>query len=432
MCLDHMQKVKQFFSKIWASDELRRKVGFTLMIFVVARLLASVPLPLIDTAMLQTIFANDEFLSLLNIVAGGTLSSFSLVAVGISPYITASIVIQLLTFVWPALKEMQKDGEKGRAQLNQYTRVLSLPVAIIQSLSMIAILRSTGLIAEGGWQTVTILVFFMTVGSFIMLWLSELIGAHGIGNGTSMIMVLGIISNFPTTLGQVWSLSDTGEWMQLILIIVGIVAVVGVIVLMDQAVRKVVIQYAKRIQGNRQVGGQTSFFPIKLNSVGVMPIIFAVTLMSIPSFVGRALSSLQDETWVKVGDTLQQWFSQTNPWYMVAYFLIVFVFSYFSALLFFDTKDISEELKKSGAFVPGIRPGGKTAAYLETIVKRLTFVDGIFLGAIAILPFVLQRMTGMSNLAIGGTSLLIAVSVVLEVNKIVEGTAVEQNYDQYL
>ncbi len=427
-----MQKVKQFLSKIIQSEELRRKFGFTLFIFVCARFLASVPLPLIDTYALQSLFAGDDFLSLLNIVAGGTLSSFSLVAVGISPYITASIVIQLLTFIWPQLKEMQKDGEKGRAKLNQYTRLLTLPVAIIQSFSIIAILRSTGLIATNGLGEVALLVFFLTVGAFVMLWLSELITAHGIGNGTSMIMLLGIMGQLPTTFAQIDSLIQTKQWLMVLTIVAGIVAVVAVVVLMDQSVRKIPIQYAKRIQGNRQVGGQTTFFPIKLNSVGVMPIIFAVTLMSIPSFVGQALAGSQSEFWKNIGLTLQSWFSQTNPFYIVAYFLIVFVFSYFSALLFFDTRDVSEELKKSGAFVPGIRPGQHTQQFLEGVIKRLTFVDGIFLGLIAILPFILQRITGLGSLAIGGTSLLIAVSVILEVNKIVEGTAVEQNYDKYL
>ncbi|MBQ6436416.1 preprotein translocase subunit SecY [bacterium] len=427
-----MQKVKQFLSKIIQSEELRRKFGFTLFIFACARFLASVPLPLIDTYALQSLFAGDDFLSLLNIVAGGTLSSFSLVAVGISPYITAAIVIQLLTFIWPQLKEMQKDGEKGRAKLNQYTRLLTLPVAIIQSFSIIAILRSTGLIATNGLGEVALLVFFLTVGAFVMLWLSELITAHGIGNGTSMIMLLGIMGQLPTTFAQIDSLIQTKQWLMVLTIVAGIVAVVAVVVLMDQSVRKIPIQYAKRIQGNRQVGGQTTFFPIKLNSVGVMPIIFAVTLMSIPSFVGQALAGSQSEFWKNIGLTLQSWFSQTNPFYIVAYFLIVFVFSYFSALLFFDTRDVSEELKKSGAFVPGIRPGQHTQQFLEGVIKRLTFVDGIFLGLIAILPFILQRITGLGSLAIGGTSLLIAVSVILEVNKIVEGTAVEQNYDKYL
>jgi preprotein translocase subunit SecY len=428
-----MNKVKLFFQKITTSPELKRKLLLTLLIFICARLLAFIPLPLVDTAQLRAMFAASEFLSLLNIIAGGTLSSFSLVALGISPYITASIVIQLLTFIWPKLKTMSKDeGEAGRRKLNQYTRLLALPVAIFQSLSIVALLRTNQLMTDTSWGGVLLLVFFTTVGAFMMLWLGELIGAYGLGNGVSMIMLLGILSQIPTSLAQSQTLIQQGQWFLLAALVAGIVAVVGVVVVINQAVRKVPIHYAKRIQGNRQIGGQTTFFPIKLNSVGVMPIIFAVTLMSLPPFIGRGLSSLANPSLQNFGNQLQIIFSQTNPIYMILYFLIVFVLSYFSALLFFNARDVSEELKKSGAFVPGVRPGLHTQQFLERIIKRLTFVDGLFLGAIAVLPFILQLMTGMNSLAIGGTSLLIAVSVILEVNKTVEGTAVSQNYDQYL
>ncbi len=427
-----MNKVKQFWQKIIGSPDLRKKGLFTILMFAVARFLAEVPLPLIDTNRLQLLFANDEFLSFLNIVTGGTLASFSIVAVGISPYITASIVFQLLAMIWPKFKEMQKDGEKGRAKLNQYTRLLALPVAILQSFSIISILRANSLISVTGWQPIAIMVFSLTVGSFIMLWLGELITAKGLGNGISMIMLLGILSQLPTTFAQMNQLAQTSQWFMLIMILAGILATVAVVVYINQAVRKIPVHYATRTQGNRQIGGQTTFFPVKLNSVGVMPIIFAVTLMTIPAFIGRALSGLQNEFWSHFGDQLQVFFSQTNPAYIVIYFLIVFALSYFSALLFFDTRDVSEELKKSGAFVPGVRPGHQTQLFLEKVIKRLTFVDGLFLGVIAVLPFILQLFTGLSSLAIGGTSLLIAVSVILEVNKIVEGAAVGQDYDQYL
>ena len=417
-----------------ASPELKRKIGFTLLIFVCARLIANVPLPFVNKDALASMFNAYEFLSFLDIVAGGTLSTLSLVAVGISPYITASIIMQLLTFVWPKLKEMQKDGEKGRLKLNQYTRLLSLPVAVIQSCSIIAILRSSHILTGDGFAVVATLIFFLTVGSFIMLWLSELIGAYGIGNGTSMIMLLGIVSQLPSTFAQLDTLANQGGLLKLLVLIAGIIGVVAVVVAMDMSVRKVPIQYARRVQGSRQVGGQTTFLPVKLNSVGVMPIIFAVTLMSVPSFIGSLLTNLDPASfWYTFGTNLKTWFSQSNPWYIVVYFLIVFVFSYFSAMLFFDTQDISDELKKSGAFIPGIRPGARTQVFLETMMRRLTFVDGIFLGIIAILPFLIQYLIpDIGSLAIGGTSLLIAVSVILEVNKTVEGTAVEQNYDKYL
>ncbi len=427
-----MNQVKQFFQKIINSPELKRKALFTLLIFIVARFLAQVPLPTIDIARLQMIFSNSDFLSFLNIISGGTLSSFSIVAIGISPYITSSIVFQLLAMIWPKFKEMQKDGEKGRAKLNQYTRLLSLPLAIFQSFSIIAILRSQSLLLSNNWQAIMVLILFLTVGSFIMLWLGELITAKGLGNGISMIMLLGILGQLPTTFAQGIQLSKTGQWFLLLAVSAGIVAIVGIVVFVNQAVRKVPIHYAKRIQGNRQIGGQTTFFPIKLNSVGVMPIIFSVTLMTIPAVIGRALTSLESPFWQNFGEKLQVLFSQNNSFYIVLYFGIVFVLSYFSALLFFNARDISEELKKSGAFIAGVRPGQQTQTFFERVIKRLTFVDGLFLGSVAVLPFILQKITGLNSLAIGGTSLLIAVSVILEVNKIVDGAAVGQDYDKYL
>ena len=427
-----MEKLKLFGQKIFQSPQLRRQTFFTLLIFLATRFLAHVYLPLVDIARLKQVFANDDFLSLLNVIAGGTLSTASLIAVGISPYITASIVVQLLTFVWPKLKELSKEGEVGRRKLNQYTRLLALPVAILQSISIAALLKNSNLLLQNSWGALAIVTFSSVVGSFIMLWLGELISAYGLGNGISLIMLLGIVSSLPATLAQSQTLLESGKWFLALLMAAGVVGVVALVVLINQAVRKIPIQYAKKMQGARQIGGQTTFFPIKLNTSGVMPIIFAVTIMSFPGFIGRALASSSQEKWQSVGYWLQGVFSQTNPVYLCLYFLIVFSLTYFSALLFFNTRDISEELKKSGAFIAGVRPGQKTQIYLEKIVKRLTFVDGLFLGSIAIMPFLLQIWTGLNSLAIGGTSLLIAVAVILEINKTVESASVGQDYDKYL
>lgn len=427
-----MDKVKAFCRKIYLSKELRKKTFFTLLIFLATRFLAHVYLPLVNVESLKQVFANDEFLNLINVIAGGTLATASLIAVGISPYITASIVIQLLTFVWPQLKELSKEGESGRRKLNQYTRLLALPVAIVQSVSIVALLKNSHLLLREDWRALALVTFSSVVGSFIMLWLGELISAYGLGNGISMIMLLGIVSSLPTTLAQSQTLFASDKWFLLLSLVVGIVTVTALVVIMNQAVRKIPIEYAKRVYGKRQLGGQTTFFPIKLNTSGVMPIIFAVTIMSFPGFLGRALAGSGNEALQAFGFGLQTYFAQTNPLYLTLYFLIVFGLTYFSALLFFNTRDIAEELKKSGAFIAGVRPGQKTQEFLTAIVKRLTFIDGLFLGSIAIMPFLLQIWTGLNSLAIGGTSLLIAVSVILEINKTVEGASIGQNYDQYL
>ncbi|MDR0462739.1 MAG: preprotein translocase subunit SecY [Pseudomonadales bacterium] len=429
-----MDKVKAFFSKVASNPQVRKKLWATLFIFFIARAFVAVPVPGIDTAQLSALFDDNQFLGMLNVFAGGTLATFSLVALGVSPYITSSIVFQLLAMVFPKLKELQKDGERGKAKLNQYTKLASLPIAIVQSISMIVLLQSQNLLTTDSIFSIVTIVISLVAGAFIMLWFGELITAHGLGNGVSMMMVLGIISQFPTQVMQLFAAApgfSVIEYIITIAIFVGILLVIGLVIYINEARRNVPIQYAKRMHGNRVSGGQRTFFPIKVNSVGVMPIIFAVTMMSFPSFLGGVLSTFQNETLSNFGQQITMLFNEESLFYMGFYFAIVFAFSYFSAIIFFNAEDISNELKKSGAFVPGIRPGSQTKNFLAAVVQRLTFIDAIFLGFIAVMPFLLQRLTGIGALAIGGTSLLILVSVLLEMNKSVEGMAVAQNYDQF-
>ena len=426
--------VQNFFKKVAGSRQIQKKIFVTLGIFLVARVLTAVPVPGINTARLSELFANNQFLGLLNIFAGGTLATFSIVAIGVSPYITSSIVFQLLGMVFPKLKDLQKDGERGKAKLNQYTRLLSLPVAIIQSISMIAMMSSQGLLTTSDLMSVITIVVTLVTGAFIMLWLGELIGTYGLGNGVSMIMTLGIISQFPGMIFRFVQAAPSFGLAQALMsvgVLVGVIAVVWLVVVINEAVRNVPIQYAKRIYGTRVSGGQSTYFPVKVNSVGVMPIIFAITLVSLPSFLGQILSSVANPGVSNFGQQLMVLFNQNGWFYMVFYFVVVFVFSYFSSMIFFNTGDIADELKKSGAFVPGVRPGGQTKDFLSAVVKRLTFIAAIFLGSIAVLPFLLQRITGAGSLAIGGTSILILVSVLLEMNKTLDGMAVGQNYDRY-
>jgi preprotein translocase subunit SecY len=429
-----MNKVKSFFQKVGSSRQIQRKLLVTLGIFLVARIFTAIPVPSINTARLSELFAGNQFLGLLNVFAGGTLATFSVVAIGVSPYITSSIVFQLLAMVFPKLKELQKDGERGKTKLNQYTRLLSLPIAIVQSISMIALMQSQSLLTDSSLFAMVTIIFMLVAGAFIMLWLGELIGEYGLGNGVSMIMTLGIISQFPGMLVQFVQAAPSFTMSQILLsvgVLAGIIAVVWLVVIINEAVRNVPIQYAKRIHGNRISGGQSTFFPVKVNAVGVMPIIFAITLVSLPSFLGQILSTLSNPGLSNFGQQLMLLFAQDSWFYMVFYFAVVFVFSYFSAVIFFNTGDIADELKKSGAFVPGVRPGGQTKDFLAAVVRRLTFIDALFLGFIAVLPFLLQRLTGIGQLAIGGTSILILVSVLLEMNRTLDGMAVTQNYSRY-
>ncbi len=427
-----IETVLQKLRAIFANEELKKKLLFTATIFLIFRLFAHIPVPGVDVFQLQQLFVGNQFLSLLNIFAGGTLSNFSIVAVGINPYITASIIMQLAGMVFPKLKAMQKEeGEAGRAKLNQYTRILSVPFAIAQSISIIALLRSQNLLLVTSPLTMIAMVTTMVAGAMIMLWLGELVTEYGIGNGISMVLFAGIVSQVPVALSQTLVVVTSQQVLTLVSFAGVFLGLIALIVYINEAVRKISIQYAKRTRGGKTYGGQTTHLPIKVNVAGVMPIIFAVSLMLAPSFLGRVLTSIDDPKLVYWGQKLTIWFQQTSPIYLIAYFLLVFSFTFFSALIFFNAQDIADELKKSGAFIPGIRPGSPTKKFLEYVVVRITLVGAIFLGSLAILPSLAQIFTGIQSLAIGGTSVLIVVSVILETAKQAESMLVGQNYDKY-
>ncbi len=421
----------QTVTTIWRTRELRKKLIFTALIFLVFRLLAHIPVPGVAIDQLRALFAGNQFLNLLNIFSGGTLANFSVMAVGINPYITASIVIQLSTMVFPKLKEIQKEGESGRERLNQYTRILALPLGVIQSISVLALLRSQGLLEATHPIELVALITTLVAGSMILLWLGELVSQHGIGNGISMVLLAGIVSQMPVALAQASVTITSQQYLTVGIFGAVFLGVIALVVFMNEAVRKVQIQYAKRQRGSRVYGGQSTHLPIRVNVTGVLPIIFAVSIMLVPSFVARLMTASGNPQLLDVGQKLAVWFSQTSPIYMTVYFLIVFFFTFFSALIFFNAEDLSGELKKSGAFIPGIRPGGPTKHFLEFVVSRITIAGAFFLGFIALLPALAQVATGVQSLAIGGTSVLIVVSVILETAKQVESQLVGQNYDQY-
>lgn len=427
-----MRQVLSLFQRAVATPEVRKKLLFTAAIFFVFRLLAHVPVPGVDLAQIRTLFADNQLLSVLNIFSGGTLSNFSVMAVGINPYITASIVVQLATMVIPSLKEMQKEGESGRERLNQYTRLLAVPIGVLQSLSVLALLRSQSLLVAQDPLTIMTIVFTLLGGSMILMWLGELVSLYGIGNGISMVLFAGIVGQLPIVAAQVATATSTQDMLRLGIFGIVFLGIIMLMVFMNEAIRKVPIQYAKRLRGDRVIGGQSTHFPIRINVAGVLPIIFSVSVMLAPPFIGRYLMTLKNPQLVTLGQNLQLWFAATSPTYMIVYFLIVVIFTFFSALIFFNAEDISEELKKSGAFIPGIRPGSPTKAFLEFVVNRITLVGAFFLGFIAILPSIAQSFTNVNSLAIGGTSMLIVVSVVLETAKQLESLLVGQNYDKFV
>jgi preprotein translocase subunit SecY len=426
-----VKKITAFFKKVNSNQELKKKLLFTAAVFLIFRFFAHIPLPAVELTQLRALFDSNQFLSLLNVFSGGTLANFSVLAVGINPYITASIIMQLAGMVIPQIKELRKEGESGREKINQYTRYLSVPLAVGQSISVIALLRSVGLLSETTPLVIMTMILSLVAGAMIVTWLGELISIYGVGNGISMILFAAIISQLPQSFAQVF-VSGANQSLIIISFLAVFLAVIGLIVFMNESVRKVLIQYAKRTRGTKVYGGQTSHLPIKVNVAGVMPIIFAVSIMLAPEFIARVMISSSNPDLINLGNTITVYFSQTSPVYMSLYFTIVFFFTFFSALIFFNAGDISDELKKSGAFIPGTRPGAATKKYLEFVITRITMSGAIFLGFVAILPSIAEIFVGIPNLAIGGTSILIVVSVALDTYKQVESMLVEQNYDRFL
>lgn len=427
-----MQKVVDIIKRIFANKELRKKFLFTALIFAIFRFFAHVPVPAVDVAQLQKFFQNSQFFGLLNVFSGGTLSRFSVMAIGINPYITASIIFQLATMIFPQLKELSKEGEAGRERINQYTRFLAVPLAVIQSISVLILLNTQNLIQNKTPLVLVAMIMTMVAGSMMLMWLGELVTLYGIGNGISMVLFAGIVGQLPVAITQFFSASTSDQYLTSVMISAVFLVVIAGMVVVNEAVRKVNIQYAKRIRGSRLYGGQTTHLPLKVNTAGVLPIIFSVSIMLVPAFLGRLLATSDQVQLAIIGQKLQVWFSTTSWIYSVTYFCIVFMFTYFSTLVFFNTEDLSDELKKSGAFVPGVRPGKPTQELLNYIITRITFVGACFLGAIALLPSVVQHATGISSLAVSGTGMLIVVSVVLETSKQVESLLVSQNYDKFI
>lgn len=416
----------------WKSPELRRKILITAFLFVVFRLFAHIPIPGVDTKRLASLFAQNQFLGLLDIFSGGTLVNFSVLALGLNPYINASIILQLLTIVFPALEELSKEGEYGREKINQYTRFITVPLAAVQSVGMYALLKNQGIIGSISPLALVAIVLTMTAGTLLAMWLGELITEYGIGNGISLLIFAGIVGRMPVALGQTLT-TVTAEYMTNIAVFAVLaVAVIAATVYVNEAVRRITVHYARRIRGNKVYGGSTSYLPLRVNQAGVIPIIFAVSLVLLPSLVGGFLQQIKNPVVVNFGRLLSGIFNPNGASYNIIYFFLVIGFTYFYTAITFNPTKISQEIQKYGGFIPGIRPGTPTAAYLNYILTRITLAGALFLGLIAILPSIANKITGVSTLLVGGTGVLIVVSVVLETVKSLEAQLVMRNYEGFL
>lgn len=468
---------KTIFKSLKSRDMLKR-LGIVLGIIVVYRFLAHIPVPLAEPTQLREVLTNvltsSDFGGFINILTGGALANLSIVLVGLSPYITASVITQLLTKAIPKLEELHKDGETGRKKIQQWTRLITLPLAILQSIAFIFILRQTVLAgnvgiditADTSWLQWAVMVGAMTGGAMLLMWLGELMTEQGVGNGMSLLIFAGIISQLPQLLGTLLASLTTVSseadmlhvfnwftvpvnavafWVTLAIVIVGLISLY-LIVKINEAQRIVTINYAKRVQGNRAYGGVTSVLPIKLITAGVIPVIFAVAFLALPAFIGQILQTSGNAYWAQVGADWVQWFQTPTTdtyitgaptaWiYPTAYFVLVVLFTYFYTSIVFNASEIADNLQKQGGFIANLRPGQQTENYLRRTVTRLTLFGSLALGVIAVMPFVFEyagAQFGLSlqNLAVGGTGLLIVVSVTLETLRQINSRALMVTYDQ--
>jgi len=427
-----MNQIIKTIINAWKIPELRRRLLFTALIFVVFRLAAHIPVPAVDLAALKHLFSQNQLLGLLDIFSGGTLANFSIMALGLNPYINASIIFQLLTMVIPKLEALSKEGEYGHKKINQYTRVLTVPLAALQSFGMYALLRNQKIITSLVPIKVLALVITMTAGTIFLMWLGELISEKGIGNGISMLIFAGIVGRLPVSFGQTVAIFNSENFFNLLIFVVMGVSVIGGIVFINEASRKVKIQYARRISGQKMYGGQSTYLPLRINQAGVIPIIFAVSLVLLPSMLASFLQGVPNNLLAKIATGLVRLFRPNGVFYSLTYFILVIGFTYFYTAVIFNPKKIAEEIKKYGGFIPGIRPGEPTVAYLNKILTRITLVGAIFLGLIAILPSIAQGLTGIATMSIGGTGILIVVSVILETTKQLESMMVMRSYEGFL
>ena len=427
-----MNKYLQSIKNAFKSPEIKKKLLFTAFIFAVFRIFAYTPLPGVDLVRLKDLFSKSEFLGLLDIFSGGTLVNFSVMAIGLNPYINASIILQLLTIVFPKLEELSKEGEYGREKINQYTRFLTVPLAAVQSLGMYALLHNQGIITTLSPFMLISLILSMTAGTMLLMWLGELISEFGIGNGISVLIFAGIVGRLPLSIGRTIAVVNQELLLNVLVIVVISFIVISAIVFINEAVRQVPVHYAKRVRGNKIYGGSSTYLPLRLNQAGVIPIIFAVSLVLLPSMFGQFAEQLPNKFIAGFSKILVNIFQTDGIVYNSAYFLLVIGFTYFYTAITFNPQKIAAEIQKYGGFIPGIRPGSSTASYLNYILTRITLAGAIFLGTIAIFPSLMKHITGISALTVGGTSVLIVVSVVLETVKQIEAQLVMRNYEGFL
>jgi preprotein translocase subunit SecY len=425
--------------------DLRRKILFTLAMLVLFRFIASIPIPNVDRDGLRDYIDNNQLLGMLNLFSGSGLTNFSIAALGVYPYITASIIMQLMTPIIPRLNELSQEGQQGRNKINQYTHFLTVPLALLQGYGQALLFsqqsNSQGQPLIGGFglfdadtflPTVAVLAS-MTAGTILLTWIGELITENGVGNGVSIIIFGGIVASLPSAVGRLASGSSfsTNVIGTVLFLAIGLITVVG-IVLINEGQRKIPVHHAKRVRSGKVYGGTTTNIPLKVNSAGMIPLIFAVSIMVFPGMVASFLEASNRE-WVQdVARNIRLWLSPNTVPYNIVYFFMVVGFTFFYTMVVFQQQRIPESLQRQGAFIPGVRPGRNTAAYLQRVLTRITIVGALFLGVVAILPFIASRITGVQSLLLSATSLLIVVGVAIDTMRQLEAQLMMRNYEGFI
>jgi len=418
-------------SKIWKAKDLRKNILFVLVMLAIFRLAAHIPIPGVDAGALKELFAGNQILGLMNLFSGGGMENFSIVMMGVAPYITASIIIQLLAMIVPSFEEMQKE-ESGRQKINMWTRYLTVPMAILQSYGMIAILRSSqlGILSDVTPLALSFMIIIITSGTIFLMWIGELISEKNIGNGISLLIFAGIIAGLPKAIQQIALTFDPSQLFIVIgFIVIALITIVGVVII-NEGQRNIPVVYAKQVRGNKSYGGTTSHLPLRVNMAGVMPIIFAISVVLFPSMIAQFFIHARS-AWIASSAEWTIMFLNNQLAYGVIYFILVFGFTYFYTEVIFHPDRMAENLQKQGAFIPGIRPGKHTEDYLGKTTYKIILVGALFLAIIAILPLIMKYFTGIQSLSIGGTSLLIVVAVVIETVKQIEAQLTMREYEGY-
>ena len=417
----------------WKIIDLRKKILYTILMIIIFRLGSCIPVPLLDPAAMKEIFTSDNSLfGFIDVISGGAFQNATIFAMSITPYINSSIIMQLLTVAIPALERLQRQGEDGRKKIAQITRYGTVVLAFIQAIGLYFMLKSYNAVTNPGLLTAVVVIFTFTAGTAFLMWLGEQITEKGVGNGISLIIFAGIVSRLPSMAQSLYAYAKGGGigLIGVVALLIMIVVVVGLVVMMNEAERRIPVQYAKRVVGRKMYGGQSTHIPIKVASAGVIPIIFAMSIMSFPSTIA-GFFGVTSQTGGFWGGFLKI-FSSTSWVYAILYFLLIIFFTYFYTAIQFNPIEMSNNMKKNGGFIPGIRPGRPTSEYISKTLSRITLVGAIFLGLIAILPIFINLGLGINNFAIGGTSLLIVVGVALETVKDMESQMLMRHYKGFL